>query len=444
MTRVSLLNKIILLGLAWWMLAYVAYTSQSLDVAVLNSILGIFFLSIFAWDIRRSLKSLAQVRLNQAKPLDTQNIRHQEFLELAQQYNVLLSQLHQRVENLLAERNEHVLIFNSMTEGILAIDDEGKVKYSNPAATRILGLDEANYLGKTIEECVRNPELLAHLEMAVKNEKGLSQELPLYDQEERWLQIQSSPLQHRDQPRQGTITVFSDISHLRRLENLRQEFVANVSHELRTPLTSIHGFAETLIKNPNIPPAQSREFLDIIGRQSRRLGVLIDDLLSLSRIEGTEETEALELKNTPLFDVVNAAAQIFNNPRLKVNCKNNPVLPVNAALLEQACVNLIENAIRYGGADTPIEITLEVKNDTAIVAVKDYGSGIAPEHLPRIFERFYRVDRARSQKLGGTGLGLAIVKHIALAHNGRVEVQSELKKGSTFTLFLPLTQTVQG
>lgn len=396
---------------------------------------------VFAMNLQRALKSLAQIRFDQNKPLNTKDIHQRELLELAHKFNVVLSELYAKINALSLEHSEHMAIFNSMHEGIIAIDEDSRVKYANPAATQILELHGQNYTGQTIKECVRNPEILSHLESAVKNETGLSQEIPLYDSKERWLHIQSSPLK-KNEKSQGTIAVFSDISHIKKLENLRQEFVANVSHELRTPLTSIHGFAETLVKNPNLSHEQSRQFLDIICSQSRRLGALIDDLLSLSRIESTEENQSLELVSIPLKSVAESAVKLCNSERIKIVEKQNPKIPVNVALLEQACINLIENALRYGG-DSPIEVEIDAEKDFAKITIRDYGPGIASEHLPRLFERFYRADRARSQKIGGTGLGLAIVKHIALAHQGRVDVQSELKKGSTFTLFLPLTQTAQ-
>ncbi len=443
MTRTSLISKIILLGVAWWSLAYFAFTAQSLLTFLITSSLGFVFSFLFAWDVRRSMQPLKFVRLNQPKPLDTKNIKHQEFLELANQFNSLLIQQNEKIESLTDESREHVAIFNSMMEGILAIDTTAKIKYANPAAIKILHLDEINFVGKPIEECVRNPELLAHLEATLKQEQSSNEQIPLYDQDQRWLQVQASPLRETPETREGTIVVFSDITPLRKLENLRKEFVANVSHELRTPLTSIHGFAETLMKNPGLPPDQSRQFLDIISRQSQRLSILIDDLLSLSKIEQSENQQVLETTSLPLKNVIDSAVSIFNNPRVKVSAAQNPTLAVNTTLLEQACVNLIENALRYGGTDSPIEVLINADSQWAQIAVRDFGPGIPAEHLPRLFERFYRVDRARSQKLGGTGLGLAIVKHIALAHKGRVEVQSELKKGTTFTIFLPLTQTIQ-
>lgn len=441
MARFSLVTKIFLLCCIWWALAFVSFSSPSIFISLVAIAAGFSIAIGFAISLQRSLKSLVHIRIEQSKPLNTRNIKYRELLELANRFNAVLSDLGTKIDTLSSEHSEHMAIFNSMSEGIIAIDDSSRVKYANPAATQILELKTENYLGQTIEECVRNPEILFHLESAVKNETGLSQEIPLYDSKERWLHIQSSPLK-KNEKSQGTIAVFSDISHIKKLENLRHEFVANVSHELRTPLTSIHGFAETLVKNPNLSSEQSRQFLDIICSQARRLGALIDDLLSLSRIEATEENQNLELVFVPLKAVVESAVKLCNSDRLKIIEKQNPKIPVNVALLEQACINLIENALRYGG-DSPIELEIDAEKDFAKIAIRDFGPGIAREHLPRLFERFYRADRARSQKVGGTGLGLAIVKHIALAHQGRVEVQSELKKGSTFTLFLPLTQTAQ-
>lgn len=444
MTRSSLVTKILLLCCAWWLLAFISFKFSTSLVYGICLLGGLALALGFALNIQNAIKSLSEINWNQTKPVNTKGIKHREFLDLANKFNSVLSELNAKINSLSTEHSEHMAIFNSMNEGIIALDESARVKYANPAATMILDLQSGNFHGKALEECVRNPEILSHLEKAVKNESGLSQEIPLYDSQERWLHIQSSPLKKKDKNRQGTIAVFSDISHIKKLENLRHEFVANVSHELRTPLTSIHGFAETLVKNPNLSTEQIQKFLDIICSQSRRLGILIDDLLSLSRIESTEESHSVEAVIVPLKTVALAAVKLCNSERIKFIEKQNPLIPANVALLEQACINLIENALRYGGeAPIEVEINSDQENGYASIAVKDHGPGISPEHLPRLFERFYRADRARSQKLGGTGLGLAIVKHIALAHQGRVEVQSELKKGSTFTLFLPLTQTAQ-
>jgi two-component system, OmpR family, phosphate regulon sensor histidine kinase PhoR len=423
MSPMSLTAKLILLSGSMWALSYFSYSSGSLSLGIFLVFLGFTLAVYLALDLQRATRRQLRAR--------------------AHEYKSILSELNSQVSTLSTADEEHMAIFNSMSEGIVAIDETSKVKYANPAAAQILDLGSTDkFIGKSIGECIRNPEILAYLEMAVNSESSVSQEIPLYDSAERWLQIQSSPLAKENQRRQGTIAVFSDVSQIKRLENLRHEFVANVSHELRTPLTSIHGFAETLLKNPGMNQEQARPFLDIIYTQSRRLGNLIDDLLSLSRIESAEETQALEVAPRDLSSVAQAAAKICGSDRLKIIVKQNPQANVNVALLEQACINLMENALRYGG-EKDIQVEIDAGEKFGSIAVIDHGPGISKEHLPRLFERFYRADRARSQKLGGTGLGLAIVKHIVLAHQGRVEVQSEVKKGSTFTLFLPLTQTAQ-
>lgn len=235
----------------------------------------------------------------------------------------------------------------------------------------------------------------------------------------------------------------SETQRIKRLERVRRDFVANVSHELKTPITSIKGFVETLQDGAKDNKEDLDRFLDIISVQADRLQAIIEDLLALSRIENEEEQGAIVLEPCKISDVIAAAITLCRGKadkkkvQINVHCLEDYELNINAPILEQAVVNLVDNAVKYSPEGAEVRVNIERMPTEIVLAVKDVGSGIPEEHLPRLFERFYRVDKARSRKLGGTGLGLAIVKHIALAHKGQVSVESEVDKGSTFKIHLP-------
>ena len=248
--------------------------------------------------------------------------------------------------------------------------------------------------------------------------------------------------------------VLNDVTDMQRLENVRRDFVANVSHELKTPIASIKGFVETLLDGAMDDPGNSRRFLEIVGRQAERLASIIDDLLALSRIEQSEGSGNLPLEATRIADIFSAVFADCEpranerSIRLTTDCSEDVVAEVNPPLFEQAVINLVDNAIKYSDQGRTVWMSAAVEvaaNGTEVVVrVRDEGSGIDAEHLPRLFERFYRVDKARSRKLGGTGLGLSIVKHIVQAHGGAITVDSTLNVGSTFTIRLRAGGQVNG
>ncbi len=242
----------------------------------------------------------------------------------------------------------------------------------------------------------------------------------------------------------GAVVVLNDVTDFRRLEHIRRDFVANVSHELKTPITSIKGFVETLLDGAIHNAEDAERFLQIIAKQADRLDTIIEDLLSLSKIEQGEDSGDITLELGRVKDVVDSAAhdcqQKATERRIHVctACEEQITARMNPQLLEQAVINLLDNAIKYSEPGSEVQVLASQFYDEVTITVSDRGCGIAAEHLPRIFERFYRVDKARSRKLGGTGLGLAIVKHIVQAHRGHVTVKSTASVGSVFTIHLPL------
>jgi two-component system phosphate regulon sensor histidine kinase PhoR len=262
-----------------------------------------------------------------------------------------------------------------------------------------------------------------------------------------FLQLTGSTLRDGAQKIIGALLVINDITRIKKLENIRKDFVANVSHELRTPLTSIKGYVETLENGAVDNRDEAMRFLGIVSAQVDRLNTIVEDLLSLSQIEREGENGTIELSSGKIGDVLAAAVEACKSKiELKqigvtVNCDNDLVAPIEASLLEQAVVNLLDNAIKYSAENKQIWInaSVDAQRGEVAIAVRDEGIGIEKQHLDRLFERFYRVDKARSRKLGGTGLGLSIVKHIVAAHGGRVGVESVPAQGSTFFLYLPVS-----
>ncbi len=356
-----------------------------------------------------------------------------EVGELAGALNQMSRQLETRLWELTSEKAHLAGILAGMTEGVLVVDANGRLRLLNAALRQAFGLtDEA--LGKTVLEVFRDAGLAELIGAA-----PAARELTFLQPAGRVFTVQAGRLTGTT----GVVVVFHDISRLKQLENIRKDFVANVSHELRTPLAVIKGYVETLLDEEPPDAATGRQFLETIQRHTHRLEVLIDDLLSISALE----SQQVKLDCKPVFiratiaAVVEELSQRAREKNITISLETPSDLTAVSAdfqRLHEVLVNLIDNAIKYTPAGSLINVSAVRANDFLTVCVADNGPGIAAEHLPRIFERFYRVDKARSRELGGTGLGLAIVKHIIQAHGGRVWVESELEKGSRFYFSLPL------
>jgi two-component system phosphate regulon sensor histidine kinase PhoR len=366
-----------------------------------------------------------------------------ELSELAESYNRMASLLQDRLSQLLQSNNEQRAVLASMAEGVLAVDSQERVISVNPASIRLLGLDPAQAQGRPLREVIRNADLVRFISRTLAGQEPLEADVALHGDRQRVMQAHGSALHDASGRPMGAVIVLNDVTDFRRLEDIRRDFVANVSHELKTPVTSIKGFVETLLDGAAKDVEDSERFLRIIAKQSDRLHAIIEDLLSLSKIEQSEDAEDIVLEPAPLRGVLESAvhncesAAADKHIQIKLDCPADLTANLNPLLLEQAVVNLIDNAIKYSEPERDVQVSAAAETDAIAIRVVDRGSGIASEHLPRVFERFYRVDRARSRKLGGTGLGLAIVKHIVQAHYGRVTADSVLGLGSTFTIRLP-------
>jgi len=366
---------------------------------------------------------------------------------LARSINRNAERLQRQVQALHEERNLRAMILENMTRGVIAIDRDRCVLDINAAARALLDIgDEQKVIAKPLGERIRNPEVFALIEACEQQNQMCEGEMTIDGKVTRRLQLRVSMLNDLGGERIGSLLVFSDVTLLRRLETVRQDFVSNVSHELRTPVTSIKGFAETLLDGAVKDPEKAERFLKILVRQAGQLETTIRDLLELSRLEG-HSPKALDCQRVPVGELLKNAAELCQeradkrSVTLSLSCDEGLTVMVHAGLMEQALVNLIDNAITYGTDGTQkAQVDIEAVSDGSAVSisVRDYGPGIESKHLDRLFERLYRVDKGRSRELGGTGLGLAIVKHIALIHNGSVDVESKVGKGSVFTIRLPL------
>jgi two-component system phosphate regulon sensor histidine kinase PhoR len=327
-------------------------------------------------------------------------------------------------------------MLDSMQEGVVAVTPEGVVRWSNAVMQRIAGTEIR--VGRPLVHSVRDPELLNCVKGAQESREvryGRSSSLA----PGRAFEISVAPL-----PTGGVIAVLHDVTRIEAAERSRRDFIANVSHELRTPLTSIQGYVETLVEDPQPNPATTHEFLQVILKNATRMNRLTEDLLALATIESPDYK--LAMQSTRASEMVNDAIEslgglvVDSGIELESSGAPDAFVMVDPDAMNQVFGNLIENAVKYGKTGKRIEVGAGALEGEIEFYVRDFGPGIASEHVDRIFERFYRVDKARSRDVGGTGLGLAIVKHIIQAHGGQIRAESELGSGTTFLFTLPIAQ----
>jgi two-component system phosphate regulon sensor histidine kinase PhoR len=337
-------------------------------------------------------------------------------------------------------KTQQEALFNSMAEGLLLLDESGRIQMANRAFGDLFGIT-TEVRARTIMEALRLHELAGAVETLGKEKPAIEYELKLTRPNERWLQVTGAAIFNGTGERHGTILVFHDLTRLKRLENARKEFVANVSHELRTPLSLIKGYVETLLDGAKDNPEVASKFLQTIDRNAERLKLLIEDLLTISELESGRmklNSQAVSLRLV-LEKVVADFKGRAEAKRVTLRDKvPNLRLRADPDRLEQVLGNLIDNAIKYGRPEGSVIIGARpVEAGLIEVSVEDDGPGIPADALERVFERFYRVDKARSREQGGTGLGLSIVKHIVQSHGGRVWAKSEVGHGTTFYFTLP-------
>jgi len=364
-----------------------------------------------------------------------------EIGDLAKAFNFMTEQIRTRIEEVTSSKSRFEAVLLSMFEGIMVVDIKGTILLMNQPLKDFLLVKE-NPVGKKPLEIVRNIEIQEIADNSLRLKRGVeSREISVFLPEEKILLLHATPI-IRDGKTEGAVLVFHDITELRRLERVRQDFVANVSHELRTPVASIKGYAETLLEGALEDKENAEDFLKIIYSDSDRLARLIDDLLDLSKIESGKLK--LTLKPTALEPIIKRVVYGLNkqakDKSIKIQIDTPLDLPdilADETRVAQVLLNLIDNAIKYTESKGLITISAKEKDKFVQINVSDTGVGIPEKDIPRLFERFYRVDKVRSRELGGTGLGLSIVKHIVQAHGGQVSVQSVLGQGCTFSFTIP-------
>ena len=441
--------------------AWIAFTSETAAVIAIGTVLlAAIHQARIAVDVAR-LNAALQKSLTSDSPTSFPIFRRPLLAQLSRQCATITEQ-HARTRNEIhSEHLQRQLFEQSMRDGLVVLDAHQHVLSANAAAARLLGFDPTAARGRLFQELSRIPEVNAMLEASYKD--GQRRHGLLEPPTAPGSIVDAAIETLRDESNQaiGALLLIADVTSEQRLERMRSDFVANVSHELRTPITNIKGYIETIQQIGLADPGQVNRFLEIVERNASRLGALVEDLLSISFLESTNSKERVTMGSTPmntLIDWVDAElgpAAEARGVKLTRDIESDLQLHANPLLIEQAIGNLVSNAIRYAPRGSAIEISARTSessantfNNTAnpsgtrmaLITVADHGPGIPEKHLPRLFERFYRVDSARSREDGGTGLGLAIVKHIAMVHGGTVTVESAVGNGSRFCLAIPLAK----
>ncbi len=366
-----------------------------------------------------------------------------EIASLAEAMNKMAAQLDERIKEIVQQRSEREAVLSSMVEGVLAVDTNENLIMLNKAAAKMVKVSSDKVKGRAIQEIIRNTALQQFVASTLASQKPLEANITLHSDSEKILQAHGTALRDAQGKGFGALVVLNDLTKLHRAENIRREFVANVSHELKTPVTAIKAIVETLIEEAEDYPEDQKGFLERILKQTNRLAAIIEDLLDLSRIERDSETHEIALSKGSIKNVLQVAVQLCEAKasekgiEITLACAEETTAAINPPLLEQAVINLIDNAIKYSAVESTVQVSVTQPGAEVVISVRDDGCGIDPEHLSRLFERFYRVEKARSRELGGTGLGLAIAKHIVQAHRGSINVESAPGKGSTFFIHLP-------
>ncbi len=365
-----------------------------------------------------------------------------ELAELAGNIKEMGRGLNKKIEQVLWEKNKLQTVVSSMSTGIILTDRDHKIELINPAAEKLFDLNSEQVIGEQVQKVVRYYTIYENIKAVNLDSKARLIEINLYYPRAAVLETYILPVFGIDGKIIGVLLIFHEVTHLRSLEKMRSDFVANVSHELRTPLTAVRGYTETII-HEDLSREELLDFLQVIDRETKKLSSLLDDLLDLAQIEnekGFVKKEPVMLASI-IKDAVQRIADLKSQREFDIIMslpKDNLLVEGNPEWLRQALVNILENSIRHGKQAGRVKIKLDFDDKNAKLEIKDNGPGIPEADLPYVFERFYRVDKARSRKSGGTGLGLAIVKHILEAHDASYSLQSKEGEGSVFLITLPL------
>ncbi len=415
-----------------------------LVLILFSSLLITFVIAVYVSrplvSISRTAELMARGDLSRKALVDSRD----EIGELAASLNSLAEEIKRRIDGISSEKAKLDAVLSSMFEGLIVTDEQERIVLMNPSLRRLFSVKE-DPQGSKLIEAVRNTSVQEMADrITAEKEPLVTGEIRIFVPEEKVLRVNGVPIMRRGRL-EGAVMVFHDITELRRLEKVRQDFVANVSHELRTPLSSIKGYAETLLDGAIEDKSHARDFIGIIHQESDRLANLINDLLDLARIESGNMEHSKEPFD--LLLVVKRAAENMGGQaraksiKLEISAPGGALPPAagDEAGFHQVLINLLDNALKYTPQGGGVKISVEAAGGGFLrVDVADTGIGISPADIARIFERFYRVDKARSREAGGTGLGLSIVKHIVQAHGGRVWVESTPGSGSIFSFTIPL------
>ena len=390
----------------------------------------------------RRLRRVAQTYATSEWTPEAPQAPVREIQELAEVMTAMAHAIQAQIQALTAERNRATAILESMAEGVMALDADGRLLAINPAAADLFGAEARHAQGQLLSETVRHHELIELTHHVLAERRPATRNVTVFQPRERNLRIFAVPCDAAQPTELSVVMVIQDLSELQQYDRLRRDFVANVSHELKSPLTAIRSLTETLIDGAIDDASNNRRFVQLIDEEAARLGRLIEDLLQLAQIESQPSPpmpRAVSVK-AMVDEVVPTFQPALTQRRLQLTLHLDERWRVRADpdRLKQVFINLLDNAIKYNRDGGSIEIGASPDGPQLRIAVTDTGIGIPESDLPRVFERFYRVDKARSRELGGTGLGLSIVKHIVESHGGAVSVTSRPSQGSSFSFTLPL------
>lgn len=424
--------------------------SQIAKLVLVVVIMGLLVTGLVVYRMTRPVVKL----IEEARELTTlqlgKTVSHgfdDEISELGRLLNELSNALSDRMAQLEQNHHELLTVLEGMDEGVIAVNEQERIRFANEAVCEMFDLDLERDQGRPIWEVIRNQMVETIINQAKKTSEHFRGEMELLGPPSRYLALNASAIPAEDEDESGVIIVVHDITEIRRLENMRRDFVANVSHELKTPLASIQAYAETLLDGALEDEDNNRTFLGRIVEQSERLNLLIQDLLSIARVESS--TQANE------YTIVNVAKVLekcmkYHQPRAKkksialiVDTPSEVMVYAEIEGIRQILDNLVDNAIKYTPEGGEVSVKIAVESKQVLIRVQDSGIGISENHLQRIFERFYRVDKARSRELGGTGLGLSIVKNLVNAFGGTIDVTSHPESGTVFIIWLPQADSMQ-